>query len=233
MGQWNIPDYYLHWNWCGIFHCAIRAGRHMPVTIFHIVTYCGISLEYSTAAWALGQTWRSGIFHTITLIGIGVEYSTAPLALCGTCQLQYSTLLPAVELVRNIPPYVLLWVLEYKSMPDTAGTGCCPYLDPGLRASARRQPQGPDHPIPVRGVVQPLNVQDWLQTSPGERAGTTRCVGILKEMGAEAVHTDPHEYPVMLSPSEVSSVVYLQHGWFTPRAGTPDFYWIDTMWDKL
>ena len=78
-----------------------------------------------------------------------------------------------------------------------------------------------------------FNVQEWLQTSPGEGAGTTRCVGILKEMGAEAVRTDPHEYPVMLSPSEVSSVVYLQHGWFTPRAGTPDFYWIDTMWDKL
>ena len=93
-----------------------------------------------------------------------------------------------------------------------------------------------------QGTLQPFlyvkwckyfNVQDRLPCGPGEHAATRRCVGILKGMGVEAVCTDPHEYPIMLSPSEVSSAVYLQHGWFTPRAGKPDFYWIDNMWQQL
>jgi len=56
---------------------------------------------------------------------------------------------------------------------------------------------------------------------------------ILDKWGVEAVRDDPHEHPYCLQPSQVNHIQYLQNGYFTPRAGAPDFMWIDTMWDKL
>ena len=49
----------------------------------------------------------------------------------------------------------------------------------------------------------------------------------------ECVQEDPHEHPYMLVPDEVEEMVYLQNGYTTARAGDPDFYFIDTVWDKL
>ena len=93
--------------------------------------------------------------------------------------------------------------------------------------------QGELHPFLYVEWCSHFNVLDHLHVPTGERAGTQRCVGILQDMGVEAVRTDPHEFPVMLTPSHVSSLVYLQHGWYRPQAGPPDFYWIDTTCDKM
>ncbi len=49
----------------------------------------------------------------------------------------------------------------------------------------------------------------------------------------EGIKPDPHEHPCMLLPDEVEGLCYTQHGFFTPRAGAPDFLFIDTMWEKL
>ncbi len=32
---------------------------------------------------------------------------------------------------------------------------------------------------------------------------------------------------------DVASIQYLQNGYYGKRAGDPDFWWTDTMWDKL
>ena len=44
---------------------------------------------------------------------------------------------------------------------------------------------------------------------------------------------DEHEVPCMLDIDHVQSMVYYQHGYKSMRAGEPDFYWVDTLWDKI
>jgi len=56
---------------------------------------------------------------------------------------------------------------------------------------------------------------------------------MLAEWGVEGVAPDPHELVYCMPPSEVSSLCYLQKGYYTPQAGQQDFWFIDTMWDKL
>ena len=72
-----------------------------------------------------------------------------------------------------------------------------------------------------------------IQVPSGEGASVLRCRDVLEEWGMECVRDDPHELPYMLVPDEVECMVYLQNGYHTPRAGSPDFYIIDTVWDKL
>ena len=67
----------------------------------------------------------------------------------------------------------------------------------------------------------------------GERASLRRCQAILEKWGVEGIKTDPHEHPCMLMADEVEGLCYTQHGFFTPRAGAPDFLFIDTMWEKM
>jgi len=92
------------------------------------------------------------------------------------------------------------------------------------------------------GEVQPCIYVQWqrffnafahMRTGDGQGANMTRCRELLAEWDIEGVKPDPLEYLCMLQPDEVSGMVYLQNGYFTPRAGQPDFYWVDTMWEKM
>ena len=95
---------------------------------------------------------------------------------------------------------------------------------------------------PKKGKVVPFLYVVWMQfhdcmpdiqVPRGERACVVRCRDVLQEWGIECVQDDPHEHPYMLVPDEVEEMVYLQNGYNTQRAGDPDFYFIDTVWDKL
>ncbi len=56
---------------------------------------------------------------------------------------------------------------------------------------------------------------------------------MLEEWGVEGIRVDENEHPCMLLPDEVDGLCYTQHGYYTPRAGPPDFHFIDTMWQRL
>ena len=64
-------------------------------------------------------------------------------------------------------------------------------------------------------------------------ASLMRCAEMLKEWGVESVHPDLHERPYCLPPDEVDGLCYLQKGYTTPTAGQHNFFFIDTMWEKL
>ena len=72
-----------------------------------------------------------------------------------------------------------------------------------------------------------------MDVAHGELAGMQRCQRLLEDMGVEAVTADRHERPYCLAIDDIASKCYLQNGYFTARAGDPDFFWIDTMWDKM
>jgi len=95
---------------------------------------------------------------------------------------------------------------------------------------------------PREGEVVPFLHVKWLRhfdpwpgiaVPEGDRAAMLRCKAILEEWGVEGVEEDPHELDYMVQPSEVASIQYLQNGYYRKRAGDPDFWWTDTMWDKL
>ena len=96
--------------------------------------------------------------------------------------------------------------------------------------------------LPGAGLVVPFLYVHWMRRfdpwrrmaiAPGDRASVMRSKAIFDQWGVEGVEYDPNEYPCCLQPAEVASIRYLQNGYYTPRAGEPDFMWIDTMWDKL
>ena len=60
-----------------------------------------------------------------------------------------------------------------------------------------------------------------------------KCGKLLSEWNIEGVRPDDTEMPYMLLPDEVEEIVYLQNGHFSPKSGTPDFLFVDTMWDKM
>jgi len=64
-------------------------------------------------------------------------------------------------------------------------------------------------------------------------ASLKRCAKMLEEWGVEGIIQDEHELPYCLPPDEVASLCYLQNGYYSPRAGKPDFFFIDTMWERL
>ena len=72
-----------------------------------------------------------------------------------------------------------------------------------------------------------------MQVPPGERAALDRCTRMLEEWGVEGIQVDEHEHPYCLSVDTVSGLCYTQNGYYTKRAGKPDFYFIDTMWERL
>ena len=95
---------------------------------------------------------------------------------------------------------------------------------------------------PQAGLVVPFLLARWMShfdpiplmdIAEGDHASVVRSKDILDKLGVEAVQDDPHEHLICLQPSQVNHIQYLQNGYFTPRAGKPDFMWIDTMWDKL
>jgi len=95
---------------------------------------------------------------------------------------------------------------------------------------------------PREGEVVPFLHVKWMRhfdcwarfdVPEGDRAAMQRCKAILDDWGVEGVQLDPHEYPYMMQPSEVAGIQYLQHGYYGQRAGEPDFFFTDTMWDKL
>ena len=95
---------------------------------------------------------------------------------------------------------------------------------------------------PHGGLVVPFLLVHWMRRfdpwaemdiPQGDRASVLRCKGIMERWGVEGVQEDPHELPYCLQPAQVNHIQYLQNGYFTARAGPPDFMWIDTMWDKL
>ena len=77
---------------------------------------------------------------------------------------------------------------------------------------------------------------DWttgMQVAQGDRAGLRRCARMLEEWGVEGIQRDPHELPYCMPVDEVAGLCYTQKGYHTPRAGPPDFHFVDTMWEKL
>jgi len=56
---------------------------------------------------------------------------------------------------------------------------------------------------------------------------------MLEKEGVEGVQVDPNEYTYCLEVDQVAGMCYLQNGYFTARAGPPDFWFIDTMWEKM
>ena len=72
-----------------------------------------------------------------------------------------------------------------------------------------------------------------IEVPHGEAAAHQKCRAELAAWDIEAVRLDETEHEYMLLPDMVASMVYLQHGHFTQKAGKPDFFWVDKMWDKL
>ena len=72
-----------------------------------------------------------------------------------------------------------------------------------------------------------------MRVPEGEGAALARGAGNLLHLGVECFQVDEHEVPYMLSIDHVMSMVYYQPGYLSMRAGEPDFYWVDTLWDCL
>ena len=89
------------------------------------------------------------------------------------------------------------------------------------------------HPMIAVFWHQYFNAFAEMQIEDGDHAGMARCQALLQELGVETVKEDPHETIYFLEISDVSSMVYLQNGYSTPKSGKPDWMWIDTMWDKM
>ena len=95
---------------------------------------------------------------------------------------------------------------------------------------------------PRQGRIVPFLHVSWMRycdpwpdmrVPDQERASLMRCKDMLDQWGVEAIQPDPHEVDYMMQASEVARICYLQHGYLTPRAGAPDFWFTDTMWDRL
>jgi len=95
---------------------------------------------------------------------------------------------------------------------------------------------------PQQGTVVPFMYIRWMRyfdcfpgiaVEEGARPTMMKCKALLEDWGVEGVKRDRHEYPYMLQPDEVESIVYLQNGYNSGTAGEPDFMFIDTLWDKL
>ena len=74
-----------------------------------------------------------------------------------------------------------------------------------------------------------------VQAETGCAASMVRCGAMLTQFGVEGVKLDRHEDIYCLEPDHVAGICYLQNGYYNPE-GTglpPDFYFVDTMWDKL
>ena len=90
--------------------------------------------------------------------------------------------------------------------------------------------------------IQPFMHIEWcryfnafreMEVPDGEAADLGRCQELLAEWDIEGIRPDPHELPYMLLPDEVAGIAYLQQGFYEPRAGVPDFHFVDMMWDKM
>ena len=95
---------------------------------------------------------------------------------------------------------------------------------------------------PREGQVVPFLHVAWMRycdpwprmaVPDQERASLTRSKAILDQWGVEGVQKDTFEWPYMMQPDEVAGIQYLQHGYYGQGCGPPDFWWTDTMWDKL
>ena len=92
-----------------------------------------------------------------------------------------------------------------------------------------------------KGQWHPMLYVQWMkycllppiQVPEGEHAALARGADNLLNMGVECFMLDEHEHPYMLDIGHVTSMVYYQHGYNSPKAGKPDFYWVDTLWDCL
>jgi len=95
---------------------------------------------------------------------------------------------------------------------------------------------------PCEGQWHPMLFVQWMKycdpipaihVPEGEHAALARGAGNLLNLGVECFKADEHEIPYMLNISHVDSMVYYQPGYCTLRAGNPDFFWVDTLWDKM
>ena len=78
-----------------------------------------------------------------------------------------------------------------------------------------------------------FNAFRHMQVGEGEASHLLRCRSRLADWDIEGVKVDSTELPYMLVPDEVEAIVYLQRGYYTPRSGPPDFYFVDRVWDKM
>ena len=72
-----------------------------------------------------------------------------------------------------------------------------------------------------------------IRVPEGENAALARGADNLLNLDVECFIEDEHEVPCMLHIDQVQSLVYYQNGYHSLRAGDPDFYWVDTLWEKL
>ena len=72
-----------------------------------------------------------------------------------------------------------------------------------------------------------------IRVPGGEHAALARGAANLLHLGVECFEVDTHEVPLFLHLDQVSALVYYAPGFKSIRAGVPDFYWVDTLWDKL
>ena len=92
-----------------------------------------------------------------------------------------------------------------------------------------------------KGQWHPMLYVQWMKYCPlppitvpeGEHAALARGAENLLHMGVECFKRDEHELPYMLHIDHVASMVYYQPGYQSLRAGKPDFYWVDTLWDIM
>jgi len=96
---------------------------------------------------------------------------------------------------------------------------------------------------PRAGEVIPFLEVEWQRffnpfarftgVPSGQNANLQRCKELLDDWDIEGVIKDPLEETYMVEAAQIDRIAYLQNGYYSQRAGEPDFYWVDTMWDRL
>ena len=90
------------------------------------------------------------------------------------------------------------------------------------------------HPILCRWMAY-YDAWQEMVIEKGEAASMQRIKGMLQQMGVETVQPDEYELPYMLHIDNVCGIVYWQKGThdLVGPDGLADFFWVDTLWDKM
>ena len=93
--------------------------------------------------------------------------------------------------------------------------------------------KGQWHPMLLVWWMRYCDPIPHIQVPEGQGAALARGAKNLQNLGVECFEWDDHELGYMLHIDHVSSIVYYQNGYYTIKAGEPDFFWVDTLWDTL
>ena len=95
------------------------------------------------------------------------------------------------------------------------------------------QCEGQWHPMLYAQWMRYCDPIPDISVPEGEHAALARGAANLLHLGVECFEGDTFEVPVILRLDQVASLEYYAPGYKSMRAGEPDFYWVDTLWDRM